>query len=195
MAYWTYWAGKGNLKAQALLMAGTEETLTRLADRAFGVSKEEIDYHIQTTQNLNQNEQILVLLNQVLEQNKYMISEMQVLKGEIHNLKPIAEQYKRIDSALDYLQELKPLLEKITEELKANPNQNSKSLKEWLDFLGLPDLDRGKKISLGNMISSFFKVGKNKSLLKTYGNKGCYQYPEAMIPLIEKCYQYVLLVK
>jgi hypothetical protein len=201
LAYWTFHAQKGNIKAQALLMSGTEEVINRLADTVFGVVKSEENYQKETTLNVQQNEILLIMMKQLLaeqaetkKQNQLILSELASQRKELLILKPIAEQYDKISNALDYLEELRPLLEKITEELKNNPNQEYKTLKQWLKYSELPPLVRGKNISIGQLVSSFFKIGNLKPLMKPE-YKGSTKYPEAFLPVIKQCYRYVLFDK
>lgn len=65
--YWTYQARQGNTKAQAYLAASAEETLTRLADEAFGIVKSDQKYQMQTSENAQINQQMFSMMEQLLK--------------------------------------------------------------------------------------------------------------------------------
>jgi hypothetical protein len=195
LAYWNYKAKKGNTKAQALLMTGTEEVITRLADQAFGVAKADIQYAAERNENYQVNQQILAMLQELMQQNKSVLLEMGAIKAtlsrqekELVLLRPVAEEFAKITPALNDLKELKPLLEQISDELKRNPNQQTEKLAVWLKHLGINHLSNGQRMSLGRIISGFLKVGNLTAPMRS----NCNYYPESMLPLINLATKYLV---
>lgn len=80
VAYWTYWANKGNILAQALLAAGTEETINRLCDTAFNVTKSDEDYHNQTLDNINQNQMLFEMMKMINSMNEKLTQQEETNK-------------------------------------------------------------------------------------------------------------------
>jgi len=90
IAYWTYWANRGNTLAQALLAAGTEETLTRLCDNAFSITRTEAEHQQQLANNIDQNQllfQLTNFINQQQETNRQLMARTYKLDRieEAHN--------------------------------------------------------------------------------------------------------------
>jgi hypothetical protein len=80
VAYWTYWANKGNTLAQALLAAGTEETINRLCDTAFNVVKSDEEYHNQTLDNVNQNQMLFEMMKMINSMNEKLTQQEETNK-------------------------------------------------------------------------------------------------------------------
>jgi hypothetical protein len=128
---------------------------------------------------------------QVLTTLAEMNAKIDNQQSELLILRPVVEKYEKLEPALDFLEGLKPLLEAVTEELKENPNQEYKILRKWLHILNLPPLGRGANISMGKLLSPFFKIcSKNESIINKL--RGVKKYPEAFLPVIKYCYTYTL---
>ena len=80
VSYWTYWANKGNTLAQALLAAGTEETINRLCDTAFNVTKSDEEYHNQTLENINQNQMLFDMMKMINSMNEKLTQQEETNK-------------------------------------------------------------------------------------------------------------------
>lgn len=126
--------------------------------------------------------------NQVLTSLALITNKLEKQEKELLFLKPMAEEYAKINQALVDLKELKPLLEEISNELRRNPNQKTDKLANWLTSLGLSHLDNGQRKSLGRMVSDFLKIGNLEAPTK----KGCNYYPESMTPLIILATKYLM---
>lgn len=125
---------------------------------------------------------------QVLTSLALITTKLDVQEKELAFLKPMAEDFSRINLALTDLQELKPLLQQINEELKANPNQRVEKLSTWLNELGLTHITGGQRKSLGRIVSDFLKIGN----LRPPDRTNCNYYPESMTPLIRLASQYLV---
>ena len=117
-----------------------------------------------------------------------VLNSLALITTELATLKPMAEEFYKINRALIDLKELKPLLEQISEELKRNPNQKTDKLANWLNTLGLSSLNNGQRKSLGRIVSDFLKIGN----LEPPEKKGCNLYPESMTPLIVLASKYLV---
>jgi hypothetical protein len=80
VSYWTYWANKGNTLAQALLAAGTEETINRLCDTAFNVIKSDEEYNNQTLDNINQNQMLFEMMKMINSMNEKLTQQEETNK-------------------------------------------------------------------------------------------------------------------
>lgn len=191
IAYWTYWAAKGNAKACALVAAGAEETLTRLFDNAFGVRKTETQYQLETNVNSQQYELIFNMLSQVINQNSTVINQNQMLlarldsvESELKILRPAYEELQTLNKSFKELSCLKELLEEIAKRID-NPNQRTKSLREWLAILGVSQSVTSQKCkAIGRTISDWLKIGNMSAPAKPA------KYKESLLPLIKLATDY-----
>ena len=69
-AYWLYRAMKGNQKAAALMLACTEESIERRADKAFDFQRTEEEYNRVLSDRYHQYEQILSDRNQEIDHRR-----------------------------------------------------------------------------------------------------------------------------
>lgn len=182
LAYWTYWACKGNTSAQALLAAGTEETLTRLADQAFGVVKTEQQYQVDTQQSMEVYSQLLPMMQTLL-------SEMQEIKQELLILRPAYEELQELNKAFEEIRGLKPLLEEIAKVID-KPNQKKDTVRNWLKFLGLDNAVSPRQCqAIGRLIADWLKLGGMENYIQT--SKPA-KYSEAFVPLVKFAAEYQL---
>lgn len=195
MAYWTCHASKGNTKAQALLMAGTEETLNRLADQAFGVQKSEIQYQQETAKNVQLNEQLFSMLQmfqKTLEDNQRAYYErQQQMEEKLNWLLPYVEEGKIAKTLYKYLPNFENLLKQVSHEFESTMIQQYKFLKHGTYELGFRDLSHGEKIAIGKIVSGFAILG-DPEWLPDSNKKGRKKYPEAFKPVIKEATLYVL---
>jgi hypothetical protein len=175
MAYWTYWAIKGNTKAQALLAAGTEETLTRLADKAFGVAKTEAQYQAQTNQSVKEFEIVLNVM-QRLEQ------KIDSMENELKLLRPAYEKLEKIESTLEDYPNLKEALEYLV--ANANKARTTYPLSKWLKDNHLDFIPNNVRMSIGRLVTSWCKLVEFKA------PKG--QYSDAFDPVLRFAVNYKL---
>lgn len=153
LAYWTYWACKENTSAQALLAAGTEETLTRLADEAFGVEKSEEEYHLATTQSVKEFEVVLTVMQRLEE-------KMDSMENELKLLRPAYEKLEKIESTLEDYPNLKEALDYLVKNAKKAKKRYP--LAKWLEDNNLEYLPNGVRSSIGRLISSWCKLVEMK---------------------------------
>jgi hypothetical protein len=94
LAFWTYQARLGNNVAQAILAAGTEETLLRRCDAAFNETKTEEEYQKQTAESLETNKMLFKIMEELQEIKALQQASRthpgcrQVLDEEIENAFP-----------------------------------------------------------------------------------------------------------
>lgn len=175
IAYWSYHAGKGNIEAQALLAAGTEETLTRLADEAFGVEKSEEEYHLATTQSVKEFEVVLTVMQRLEE-------KMDSMENELKLLRPAYEKLEKIESTLEDYPNLKEALDYLVKNAKKAKKRYP--LAKWLEDNNLEYLPNGVRSSIGRLISSWCKLVEMKS------PKG--KYSDAFDPVLRFAVNYKL---
>lgn len=175
MLYWSYWSSKGNTKAQALLAAGTEETLTRLADEAFGVEKSEEEYHLATTQSVKEFEVVLTVMQRLEE-------KMDSMENELKLLRPAYEKLEKIESTLEDYPNLKEALDYLVKNAKKAKKRYP--LAKWLEDNNLEYLPNGVRSSIGRLISSWCKLVEMKS------PKG--KYSDAFDPVLRFAVNYKL---
>lgn len=175
MAYWSFQATKGNIKAQALLAAGTEETLTRLADKAFGVTKTEEQYQIQTNQSAKEFEIVLSVM-QRLEQ------KIDSMENELKLLRPAYEKLEKIESTLEEYPNLKEALEYLV--ANVHKTKTTYPLNKWLKDNNLDFIPNNVRMSIGRLVTSWCKLIEFKS------PKG--QYSDAFDPVLRFAVNYKL---
>lgn len=175
MLYWSYWATKGNVKAQALLAAGTEETLTRLADKAFGVAKTEEQYQIQTNQSAKEFEIVLSVM-QRLEQ------KIDSMENELKLLRPAYEKLEKIESTLEEYPNLKEALEYLV--ANVHKTKTTYPLNKWLKDNNLDFIPNNVRMSIGRLVTSWCKLIEFKS------PKG--HYSDAFDPVLRFAVNYKL---
>lgn len=175
MLYWVYWANKGDTKAQSLLAAGTEETLTRLADSAFGVTKTEEQYQVDTTQSRKEFEVVLAVM-QRLEQ------KIDSMENELKLLRPAYEKLEKIESTLAEYPNLKEALEYLIS--NADKAKNTYPLHKWLKDNNLEFIPANVRMSIGRLVSSWCK------LIEFKAPKG--QYSDAFDPVLRFAVNYKL---
>lgn len=195
LMYWDNQAEKKNVKAKALLAAGTEETLNRLADQAFGVNKSEVEYQQETLVNIQQNEQLLLML-QTLQKTledvrKDSWERQQQMEEKLNLLLPYVEEGKVAKTLYKYLPNFENLLKQVAQEFDSNLMQDYKILKHWTYELGFRDLSHGEKIAIGKIASGFAILG-DPDWLPDSNKKGRKKYPEAFKPVIKEATLYVL---
>jgi hypothetical protein len=120
-----------------------------------------------------------------------LVEKIQNQDKQMKSLLPIIEEHSNMKPSLDFMEELKPLLLKVSKELTEHPNQEYKTIKQWLEYSGLPALDRGKNIAIGQMVIAFYKMGNLKPLMKPE-YRGSNKYPQAFLPVIKHAYTYTL---
>lgn len=161
IAYWTYWANKGNVLAQALLAAGTEETLTRLCDNAFGVAKTEQQYNSELAANIENSKMMLEMMslltqmNERLEQQERRFTAVEQEKEEL-------EQFKEEVNEFDHFIEL---LEITRTEVSDADYPNGVAV---YDFLVDWDRRRGEKVdptywaTVSRRASQYYRILEGK---------------------------------
>jgi hypothetical protein len=190
LAYWTYWAEKGNIKAKALLSAGTEETLTRLADQAFGVTKSEIQYQQETVANVQQNEQMFLMMERMMQQmenQSNMINNLSVRFEEVERqnslMLPDHIKMASMREAFEAFPNLEEILKDIAEYLRVTPNPDYFPLKHYLKNV---EVTQGERITLGMMISGWLKMIVGAKLPKKYEYQNSPNlYPECVTSLVD----------
>lgn len=175
LLYWSYHASKGNTKAQALLAAGTEETLTRLADNAFGVSKTQVQYQAQTNQSVKEFEIVLSVM-QRLEQ------KIDSMENELKLLRPAYEKLEKIESTLEQYPNLKEAMEYLV--ANAHKTRTTYPLKKWLEDNNLEYIPNNVRSSIGSLVTSWCK------LIEFKAPKG--QYSDAFDPVLRFAVNYKL---
>lgn len=173
--YWTYWASKGNLKAQALVAAGAEETITRLFDNAFGVVKTEQQYQTDSTQARKEFEVVLSVM-QRLE------TKIDSMETELKLLRPAYEKLQKIESSLEDYPNLQEALEYLMNNI--NKTKKSYSLGEWLKDNNLEYIPSNVRMSIGRLIASWCK------LIEFKAPKG--KYSDAFDPVLRFAVNYKL---
>jgi len=195
LMYWDNQAEKKNNKAKALLAAGTEETLNRLADQAFGVQKSEIQYKQETAKSVQLNEQLFSMLQmfqKTLEDNQRAYSErQQQMEEKLNLLLPYVEEGKIAKTLYKYLPNFENLLKQVAQEFDSTVIQQYRYLKDWTYELGFRDLTHGEKSAIGKIASGFAILG-DPEWLPDSNKKGRKKYPEAFKPVIKEATLYIL---
>lgn len=131
----------------------------------------------------NQEEQANYFNAQIAE----MRFEMQQQNEKLMLLLPDHEMMNSIREAIDDLENLKPILEAISQSLKDNPDQEKHPLKFYL--LG-KKCTRGLRIRIGQMVSGWLALSKGCKLDKLNGFQNrANLYPECALPLIILAWQ------
>jgi hypothetical protein len=177
-AVWVHHGKKGNAKALALGAGNLVDTLTRLADNAFGVIKTEGQYRQEAISNI-QNFELMFerLLNPMLDRIEQM-------DNNIKALTPYIEKGKIADTVYKMFPNFDNLWENIAQEITAPPTQEFRYVSQWAYEMGFRGLSRGEMICVGVEVSSFAKFGKPEWLPKDSDKKGRKKYPEAFKPVI-----------
>lgn len=180
VAYWTYWANKGNTLAQALLGAGTEEAITRLCDSAFGETKSESEYQQQTASNIQQNEVLFQMMQMITNMNNKLEKQEEMniaLLAKTEKLNELTEAgnlhpgcYGILDSEVD---------DNTTTAITAYDYLKSQELEDW---------SRSK--TFGKRSAAAMRIGKQVEKLQTY--KGNVLYLPEDVPYLEQTLKQML---
>lgn len=131
----------------------------------------------------NQEEQANFFNAQIAE----MRAEMQQQNERLMLLLPDHEMMNSIREAIDDLENLKPLLEAISQSIKDNPCQPHHPLKY---YLANKKCGRGLRIRIGQMVSGWLALSKGCKLDKLNGFQNrANLYPECALPLIILAWQ------
>lgn len=173
--YWTYHACKGNIKAQSLVAACTEELIKRLADEAFEVVKTEEQYQVESSQSRQEFEIVLSVM-QRLE------TKIDSMETELKLLRPAYEKLEKIESTLEDYPNLKEALDYLVS--NAHKAKKTYPLAKWLEDNNLDFIPSNVRMSIGRLVSSWCKLIEFKS------PKG--QYSDAFDPVLRFAVNYKL---
>lgn len=179
MLYWTYWANREDITAQAYLAAGTKETIMRRAYEAFGIVKTEQDYQQQNTQDFY-NFKVLLETYLVPIQN-----ELQIVRENQLKIAPLVEAGKVIMSIYQYFPNYEKLLTEVASVFDSIVVHNYSHLKDCLYFLGFRDVSHGEKINIAKMVCGFSSLGNSNWVIQETP-KGRKKYSEALLPIIKE---------
>lgn len=184
-AIWVYHGRKGNIKAQALGAGNLVDTLTRLADNAFGVSKTETQYRQEAISNI-QNFELMFerLMNPLLDRIEQM-------DANIKAIAPLVEAGKVATKVYELFPNYEPLFTEVSNSVDDIGLQENKILSEWLYDLGFRDITHGEKITIGRRVSDVVTTGEH-DWFKNTPKKGRKRYPEALLPIIKDATLFVL---
>lgn len=180
IAYWTYWANKGNTLAQAMLGAGTEEAITRLCDNAFNEVKSESEYQQQTSSNIQQNEVLFQMMQMITNMNNKLEKQEEMniaLLAKTEKLNELTEAgnlhpgcYGILDSEVD---------DNTTTAITAYDYLKSQELEDW-----------GRSKTFSKRSAAAMRIGKQVEKLQTY--KGNVLYLPEDVPYLEQTLKQML---
>ncbi len=101
----------------------------------------------------------------------------------LEEVREIRKEMAKIEPALTFLDEMRPLLEEVAEQIKKNPDQTRKYVRDWMKGTAYQHLQPGTKNAIGRQLACFWKTVCSLSY-KTE-NDNC-KYPEAYLPVIKK---------
>jgi len=177
--YWTYWANRGEITAQAYLAAGTKETIMRRANEAFGVVKTEQEYQQESTQDFY-NFKVLLETYLVPIQN-----ELKVVRENQLKIAPFVEAGKVIMTIYKYFPNYENLLAQVASVFDNTVNHNYLYLKDSLYSLGFRGVSHGEKINIARTVCGFSDLGNSNWVIQK-SPKGRKQYSEALMPIIRE---------
>lgn len=155
LAYWSYWAQRGNTRAQALLAAGAKETLTRLCDNAFGIAKTEPEYQKALAEEIPQQEMFAEIL-QRLRSIEELTRENTILKERSQALE---EARLRLDQASTEVPGARAVLDEAGE--PSEQEDQYVSVDQYLASIGILESDR--KVAIRRRAASFYRSAKHKN--------------------------------
>lgn len=161
LAYWSYWAKRGNEKAQALLMSGTEETLNRKCDVAFGISKTEEEYNNELAANIPTNILIAKLLK-AMERNNELQEELREQKSS----RVVLENEKlKLELASQNIPGARAVLDNDSEECE---DCSYVTVEQFLLSVGF-QLEKGRLLAVKRRAASFYRAAKHAEPTKSRG--------------------------
>lgn len=177
--YWTYWANRGEITAQAYLAAGTKETIMRRANEVFGIVKTEQEYQQESTQDFY-NFKVLLETYLVPIQN-----ELKVVRENQLKIAPFVEAGKVIMTIYKYFPNYENLLAQVASVFDNTVNHNYLYLKDSLYSLGFRGVSHGEKINIARTVCGFSELGNSEWIIKK-SPTGRKQYAEALLPIIRE---------